>query len=107
MPSLLTDVWAILLPLGILFAALLLFGTGLVWARYRDRQNERQERETLTQAILNQVEPWAGSRAAAWEWYQTYPISALGGLTAEQLSARGKAHEVIAYLTHIRQGGYA
>lgn len=107
MPSLSPDVLAILLPLGILFAALLLFGSGLVWARYHDRQNERQDRETLIQDILSQIEPWAGSRAAAWAWYQTYPIASLGGLTAEQLIARGKADEVTAYLAHIRQGGYA
>lgn len=107
MPSLSPDVLAVLLPLGILIAALLLFGTGLVWARYHDRQNERQDREKLTQAILDLVEPWAGSRSAAWAWYQTYTISALGGLTAEQLMVQGKADEVIAYIAHIREGGYA
>lgn len=101
------DALAILLPLGILFAALLMFGGGLVWARYRDLQNERQVRETLIQDILIQIEPWAGSRAAAWAWYQTYPIAALGGLTVEQLITRGKADEVTAYLAHIHQGGYA
>ncbi|MEL7983116.1 hypothetical protein AAG584_24020 [Vreelandella titanicae] len=100
MLSLSPDALATLLPLGILFAALLMFGGGLVWARYRDRQ-------TLIQDILIQIEPWAGSRAAAWAWYQTYPIAALGGLTAEQLIARGKADEVTAYIAHIRQGGYA
>ncbi|WP_217648539.1 hypothetical protein [Halomonas sp. QHL1] len=107
MPSLSPDALATLLPLGILFAALLMFGGGIVWARYRDRQNERHDREMLIQAILTQIEPWAGSRAAAWAWYQTYPIAALGGLTAEQLIARGKADEVTAYIAHIRQGGYA
>ena len=107
MSSLSPDVLAVLLPIGILIAALLLFGTGFVWARYRDRQNERQDREKLTQAIVDLVEPWAGSRNAAWTWYQTYTISALGGLTAEQLMVQGKADEVIAYIAHIRQGGYA
>lgn len=107
MPSLSPDVLAVLLPLGILIAALLLFGSGLVWARYHDRQNERQEQEELTQAILDLVEPWAGSRNAARAWYQTYTISALGGLTAEQLMAQGKADEVIAYIAHIHLGGYA
>lgn len=107
MPSFSPNMLAILLPLGILLAALLLFGSGLTWARYRDHQNEKQDQEKLTQAILDLIEPWAGSRNAAWVWYQTYTISALGGLTAEQLMARGKAHEVIAYLAHIQQGGYA
>lgn len=107
MPSLSPDVLAVLLPLGILIAALLLFGIGLVWARSRDRQNERQDREKLAQAILDLVEPWAGSRSAARAWYQTYTISVLGGLTAEQLMDQGKADEVIAYIAHISQGGYA
>ncbi|MBE0465209.1 hypothetical protein [Halomonas colorata] len=107
MLSLSPDGLAILLPLSILLAALLMFGSGLVWARYRDQQNKRQDRETLVQDILIQVEPWAGSRAAAWAWYQTYPIAALGGLTAEQLIARGKVDEVTAYIAHIRQDGYA
>ncbi|MGP9575815.1 hypothetical protein ACT3S8_15415 [Halomonas sp. AOP42-D2-25] len=34
------DEVAIIIPLSILFAALLLFGTGLTWARYRDLQNQ-------------------------------------------------------------------
>jgi len=107
MQSLSPDALAILLPLGILFSALLIFGASLVWARYRDYQNERQDREKLIQAILDQIEPWAGSRSSAWAWYQTYPISALGGQTAQQLAAQGRAYEVIAYIAHIRQGGYA
>ena len=68
MPSLSPDALAILLPLGILFSALLMFGAGLVWARYRDYQNERQDREKLIQTILDQIEPWAGSRSSAWAW---------------------------------------
>lgn len=101
------DSLAILLPLGILFSALLIFGIGLVWARYRDHQNKMQDREKLIQAILDKIEPWAGSRSSAWAWYQTHPISALGGLTAQQLVAEGRAYEVIAFLDHIHQGGYA
>lgn len=106
MLSLSPDALAILLPLGILFTSLLIFGTGFAWARYRDRQNERQEQEKLIQAILDQIEPWAGSRPSAWAWYQTHTISALGGQTAQQLVAKGKAYEVLAFLDHIRQGGY-
>jgi len=37
MLSLSPDALAILLPLGILFTSLLIFGTGFAWARYRDR----------------------------------------------------------------------
>lgn len=102
------DAVAVILPLSILFATLLLFGIGLTWARYRDRQNqERLEWEQRAQIILDRIEPWAGSRAAACAWYQTYPISALGGLTAEQLVTQGRTQEVIAYLAHTRNGGYA
>ncbi len=96
---------AIILPLSILFAALLLFGAGLVWARFRDRQTQIcLQHERHDQAILDQIEPWAGSRAAAWAWYQTYPIAALGGQAAEQLVAQGRTHDVMVYLDHIRQG---
>ena len=42
MLSLPSDVLAILLPIGILIAALLLFGSGLAWALYRDGHNERK-----------------------------------------------------------------
>jgi len=91
---------AALLPLGILLAALLLFGAGLVWARHRDRQEQ-------IQIILDQVEPWAGSRGAALAWYQDYPIAALGNLTAAALVAQGRYKDVIVYLAHIEGGGYA
>lgn len=108
MPTLSPDTMAIILPLSILFAASLLFGIGLVWARFRDRQMQVcLQLECSAQAILDQIEPWAGSQAAAWEWYQTYPIAPLGGQTAEQLVAQGRTHEVMVYLAHIRQGGYA
>ncbi|MGO3277545.1 hypothetical protein [Halomonas sp.] len=89
-----------LLPLGILLAALLLFGAGLAWARHRDRQEQ-------IQTILDKVEPWAGSREAAESWYQHYPIAALGNLPAANLVAQGRYKDVIVYLTHIAEGGYA
>ncbi len=107
MLSLPSDVLAILLPIGILIAALLLFGSGLAWALYRDGHNERQNQEDLTREVLDLIEPWAGSRTAAWAWSQTYAIPALGGLTAEQLMMQGRAHDLMAYLAHVREGGYA
>jgi hypothetical protein len=91
---------AALLPLGILLAALLLFGAGLVWARHRDRKEQLQ-------TILEKVEPWAGSREAAQAWYQSYPIAALGNLTAADLVAQGRYQDVTAYLAHTEEGGYA
>ncbi|WP_444679715.1 hypothetical protein [Halomonas sp. E19] len=57
--------------------------------------------------ILTQIEPWAGSRAAAWAWYQSYPIAALGNWTAADLVARGRAEDVLRFLDHIEAGGYA
>jgi hypothetical protein len=57
--------------------------------------------------ILDQIASWAGSRAAARAWYQSYPIASLGGMTAHQLVTQGRTREVLAYLAHIRQGGYA
>ncbi|MGP9468729.1 hypothetical protein ACT3RU_17205 [Halomonas sp. TP35] len=89
-----------LLPLGILLAALLLFGAGLVWARHRDQQEQ-------IQTILDRVEPWAGSRGAAQAWYQNYPIAALGNLTAAALVSQGRYKDVIVYLAHIEESGYA
>tara|TARA_Y100001951_G_C11132561_1_gene179058 strand:+ start:366 stop:572 length:207 start_codon:yes stop_codon:yes gene_type:complete len=57
--------------------------------------------------ILDQIASWAGSRAAARAWYQSYPIASLGGMTAHQLVTQGRTREVLDYLAHIRQGGYA
>ncbi|MFG6160647.1 XRE family transcriptional regulator [Halomonas sp. 1390] len=57
--------------------------------------------------ILKHIEPWAGSLGAAWSWYRSYPISPLGGLTAEELLTQGRASEVHAYLDHIAEAGYA
>ncbi len=57
--------------------------------------------------ILPRIEAWSGSREAACRWYREKPIPSLGGLTAQQLAARGRVAEVLAYLEHIDQGGYA
>lgn len=58
-------------------------------------------------AILERIEPWAGSREAAAEWYRSYPIPPLGGRTAEEVVNSGEAELVFAYLDHIKDGGYA
>lgn len=60
-----------------------------------------------TKKILEKIEPWAGSQNAAWVWYRTYPIAALGGLTAENLVVEGRTNELIQYLEHIREGGFS
>lgn len=59
------------------------------------------------QSILPRIEAWAGSREAACRWYREKPIPSLGGLTAQQLVARGKMADVLSYIEHIDQGGYA
>lgn len=91
---------AVFLPLGILCAALLLFGGGLAWARIRDKQEQAR-------LILDKIEPWAGSRRAARAWYQSHPIAALGNWTAAALVAHGRGNDVLRFLDHIEAGGFA
>lgn len=57
--------------------------------------------------ILTRVQPWAGSEGAAWAWYRSTTIPALGDLTPEELVSRGRGDDVRAYLTHLADGGYA
>ena len=103
-----TDYPVALLPLGILCAAMLLFGGGLVWARYRDRRlQHEQNRHQQVLAILQRIETWSGSEESAWAWYRTYPIAALGDRTARELVDEGRAVDVLAYLSRIDRGGYA
>lgn len=71
------------------------------------RIDQLHSRDPAEKVILPRIETWAGSREAARRWYRETPIPALGGLTAEQLAARGRVDEVLSYLEHIGQGGYA
>lgn len=73
----------------------------------RLRSIPTQQRLRQAMEILKRIEPWAGSLSAAWSWYRTYPIAGFGGLTAEELVAKGRADDVREYLTHIAEGGYA
>ncbi|GAB2730930.1 MULTISPECIES: hypothetical protein [Halomonas] len=91
---------AVLLPLGILFTALLLFAGGFAWARRRDKREQARQ-------ILDKIEPWAGSRRAAKAWYQSHPIAALGNWTAAALVAHGRGEDVLRFLDHIEAGGFA
>lgn len=72
-----------------------------------ESSRETQQRLVETASILTQVAPWAGSLNAAWDWYRSFPISSLGGLTAAQLVVQGRADGVRSYLVHISEGGYA
>ena len=94
------DILAIALPLGILFAALLLFGGGFAWARRRDKREQAR-------LILDKIESWAGSRRAAKAWYQSHPIAALGNWTAAALVAHGRGDDVLRFLEHVEAGGFA
>lgn len=94
------DILAIALPLGILFAALVLFGGGLAWARHRDKRDQARH-------ILERIEPWAGSREAAVAWYRNHPIAALGNSTAADLVADGRGEDVLRFLDHTETGGFA
>ncbi len=61
----------------------------------------------VVEKILDRIQAWAGSRPEAEAWYCSYPISALGNLTAEQLVSAGRVYDLVAYLNHIETGGYS
>ncbi|MGM1054079.1 MAG: hypothetical protein ACQEXO_17080 [Pseudomonadota bacterium] len=63
--------------------------------------------EQQARLIVEEITAWAGSEDAAWTWYHTYPIAALGDRTAHQLVDDGRVGDVLAYLTHTELGGYA
>ena len=60
--------------------------------RRESTRTQQRLRETLE--ILNRVQEWAGGINAAWSWYRSQPIPALGGLTAEELVTQNRAYEV-------------
>lgn len=64
-------------------------------------------KDPAEKVILPRVEVWAGSREEALRWYRETLIPALGDLTAQQLVARGRMADVLSYIEHIDQGGYA
>lgn len=74
-------------------------------SRLRSQRTQQRLRQALE--ILNRIQGWAGGISAAWSWYRSQPIPALGGLTAEELVAAGRAEEVRSYLAQIAEGGYA
>lgn len=57
--------------------------------------------------LLRVTARWAGSVEMAWAHYRSYPIPALGGMTAEALLASRRADELFEYLHHLEEGGYA
>ena len=57
--------------------------------------------------ILVRVQGWAGGPTQAMAWYQTQPISALEGRTAEALVKSGQTGAVHTYLDGVTLGGFA
>lgn len=66
-----------------------------------------QRRLKHCRTILERVEPWEGSTSAAWSWYRSQPIPALGGLAASEIVSSDRGDEVLAYLEAVAEGGYA
>lgn len=73
----------------------------------RIRSPKVQARLREATQILARVQPWAGSEGAAWAWYRSTTIPALGDLTPEELVSRGRGDDVRAYLTHLADGDYS
>jgi hypothetical protein len=71
------------------------------------RISQLQGKDPAVEVILPLIEAWTCSPEDAQRWYRKTPIPALGSFTAQQLVARGRADDVLAYLEHIDHGGYA
>ena len=74
-------------------------------ARLGTPKTQSRLRETVN--ILNRVEPWAGSIALAFAWFQSQPLPSFGDKTAQELVGEGRASAVMRYLERISEGGYA
>lgn len=57
--------------------------------------------------VLKRVMGWGCSREQAITWYQTEPIPAFGGQTAEMIVNAGKVEAVEKYLESVEYGGFA
>ncbi len=73
----------------------------------RVRSPKVQARLREAAEVLSRARPWAGSEAASWVWYRSTSIPSLGDLTPEELVARGQSDDVMAYLNHLVDGGFA
>jgi len=76
-----------------------------VEANLRPSCTKRRLQQTL--ATLDCVQPWAGSTSAAWSWYRSQPIPALGGRTASELVSSDGGDQILAYLAALTEGGYS
>jgi hypothetical protein len=69
--------------------------------------DESDPTRTPEEEILARVQEWAGGRAEAERWYQSQPIPALGGRTAQQVVKEGGRAAIESYLDHLSTGGFA
>ena len=67
----------------------------------------RDTRLTDLNEIINRVEPWEGSKAAAFTWFRSKPLPSFGDQTAEDLVKAGRGEAVKRYLARVAVGGYA
>lgn len=65
----------------------------------------REEQQTAKQLIA-MVEPWAGSRERATDWFENQSLPSFGNLTPADLVRQGRAVAVKAYIERISVGGY-
>lgn len=49
------------------------------------RKLNKLQESAKQEVVLKEIELWSGSRPEALNWYHTYPIAALGGLTTQEL----------------------
>lgn len=57
--------------------------------------------------VIDRVRNWSGSIMQAYAWYRSEPLPSFGDKTAEDLVKEGRAEDVMAYLLHLDEGGYA
>lgn len=56
--------------------------------------------------LIAMVEPWAGSRERAIDWFENQSLPSFGNLTPVDLVRQGRAVAVKAYIERISVGGY-
>jgi len=68
-------------------------------------KTQRRLREMVE--IINRIEPRFGSGLMAYAWYRSQPLSGFSGLTAMQLTAMGRAAEVMEFIDAVDAGVHA
>lgn len=73
----------------------------------RVRAEKTQARLGELMEIIGRVEPWCGTKRAAFAWYRGQGIAALGDETAEAMVKTNRAGVVRTYLNAIAAGSFA